>query len=114
MAGTPHSGIRDNHSRGTVGDFLRHHLKAGADLDLVTAYFTVFAYDKLRAELDHPGKFQPYVELCRLFDRQTEQGADMRLFAPDRPGRRVHHRHLPAETRRQPPGQPLLRPASRR
>ena len=35
------SGIRDNHSRGSVGDFLRQQLKAGADLDLVTAYFTV-------------------------------------------------------------------------
>lgn len=38
------SGIRDNHSRGSVGDFLRQELKAGADLDLVTAYFTIFAY----------------------------------------------------------------------
>lgn len=52
------SGIRDNHSRGSVGDFLRHHLKAGADLDLVTAYFTVFAYDKLRTELNHLGKIR--------------------------------------------------------
>ena len=34
------SGIRDNHRRGTVGDFLRAELKAGADLDIVTAYFT--------------------------------------------------------------------------
>jgi len=52
------SGLRDNHSRGSVGDFLRHHLKAGADLDLVTAYFTVFAYDKLRTELNHLGKIR--------------------------------------------------------
>ncbi len=36
----PKSGIRDNHSRGSVGDFLRQHLKAGADLDLVTASIT--------------------------------------------------------------------------
>ena len=49
------SGIRDNHSRGSVGDFLRQQLKAGADLDLVTAYFTVFAYDKLRTELNRLG-----------------------------------------------------------
>jgi hypothetical protein len=27
------------------------------------------------------GKSQPYVELCRLFDRQTEQGADMRAYS---------------------------------
>ncbi len=52
------SGIRDNHARGSVGDFLRQHLKAGADLDLVTAYFTVFAYDKLRTELNQLGKIR--------------------------------------------------------
>jgi hypothetical protein len=52
------TGIRDNHTRGTVGDFLRHQLKPGAELDLVTAYFTVFAYDKLRLELDHLGRIR--------------------------------------------------------
>jgi superfamily II DNA or RNA helicase len=52
------SGIRDNHGRGTVADFLRQQLKAGADLDLVTAFFTVFAYDKLRTELDALGRIR--------------------------------------------------------
>ena len=33
------SGIRDNHGRGRVADFPRQQLKAGADLDLVTAGF---------------------------------------------------------------------------
>jgi len=27
------------------------------------------------------GKPEPYAELCRLFDRQTEQGSDMRLYS---------------------------------
>jgi len=48
----PGTNLRDNHRRGTVADFLRHQLRPGAKLDLVTAYFTVFAYDKLRAELE--------------------------------------------------------------
>lgn len=52
------SGIRDNHNRGTVGDFLRKELTAGADLDIVTAYFTVFAYDKLRTQLNSLGKIR--------------------------------------------------------
>jgi hypothetical protein len=52
------SGIRDNHSRGSVGDFLRQQLKPGADLDLVTAYFTIFAYDKLRTELNQLGRIR--------------------------------------------------------
>jgi hypothetical protein len=41
---SPSSSLRDNHARGSVADFLRQHLKLGADLDLVTAYFTVFAF----------------------------------------------------------------------
>lgn len=53
-----HSGIRDNHDRGKVGDFLREQLKPGSDLDLVTAYFTIFAYDKLRANLDSLAKIR--------------------------------------------------------
>ena len=51
-AAVPRSGIRDNCRRGSVGDFYRQHLQPGADLDLVAAYFTVFAYDGLRAELN--------------------------------------------------------------
>ena len=50
------SGIRDNHQRGTVGNFLRHHLRPGADLDLVTAYFTVYAHDRLKSELASLGR----------------------------------------------------------
>ena len=56
--GTYPSGIRDNHHRGSVADFLSQQLKPGADLDLVTAYFTVFAYDRLRAHLDHLGRIR--------------------------------------------------------
>ena len=53
------SGIRDNTpQRGTVGDFLRSELKAGADLDIVTAYFTVFAHDKLQSHLDNLGRIR--------------------------------------------------------
>lgn len=75
------SGIKDNHSRGSVGDFLRQHLKPGADLDLVTAYFAVFAFDKLRTELNHLGKKEPYEALYRQFDRRTEQGSDMQMYS---------------------------------
>lgn len=53
-----YSGIRDNHSRGTVGDFLRTELRAGADLDIATVDFTVFAHDKLKAQLDNLGRIR--------------------------------------------------------
>jgi len=56
--GNDTSGIRDNHTRGSVADFLRANLRPGADLDLVTAYFTIFAYDKLRTQLDNLGRIR--------------------------------------------------------
>jgi len=52
------SGIRDNHQRGSVGDFLRRELKTGSGLDLVTAYFTIYAYERLRPELDVLGRIR--------------------------------------------------------
>jgi hypothetical protein len=39
------SGIRDNYSRGRVGDFLRKKIWAGSKLSIVSAYFTICAYE---------------------------------------------------------------------
>lgn len=74
----PHSGIRDNHARGSVGDFLRRQLKPGADLDLVTAYFTVFAYDQLRSQLDALGRIRLLfgeAAFIRNIDPENKEGA---------------------------------------
>lgn len=46
------SGIRDNHTRGTVADFLRSKCQEGSQLSIVSAYFTIYAYDALKAELE--------------------------------------------------------------
>src|SRR5438105_6965671 len=46
------SGLRDNHSRGTVADFLKAQIKQGSHLSVVSAYFTIYAYDALKAALD--------------------------------------------------------------
>ena len=46
------SGIRDNHTRGAVGDFLREQIRAGSRLSVVSAYFTIYAYEQLRDWLD--------------------------------------------------------------
>ena len=45
---TINSSIRDNHKRGTVGDFLISNIKNGSELSIVSAYFTIYAYQKLR------------------------------------------------------------------
>lgn len=47
-----HSGIRDNYSRGKVAGFLADKITSGSRLSVVSAYFTIYAYDALSRELD--------------------------------------------------------------
>jgi len=49
------SGLRDNHTRGSVADFLRAKSQTGSKLSIVSAYFTIYAYDALKAELERIG-----------------------------------------------------------
>ena len=49
---TSNSGIRDNHRRGLVADFLKAKIRGGSRLSVVSAYFTIYAYDLLREHLD--------------------------------------------------------------
>ena len=49
---TNNSGIRDNHRRGIVADFLKARIQTGSRLSVVSAYFTIYAYDALRGHLD--------------------------------------------------------------
>ena len=46
------SGIRDNLLRGTVHDFLEQEIQNGSDLSIVSAYFTIYAYEKMQPYLD--------------------------------------------------------------
>src|SRR5205823_4872564 len=46
------SGLRDNHTRGTVADFLLGKIRDGSKLSVVSAYFTIYAYDALKASLE--------------------------------------------------------------
>jgi len=41
------SSIRDNQGRGKVGDFLKDKIQAGSKLSIVSAYFTIYAYEHL-------------------------------------------------------------------
>jgi len=46
------SGIRDNHHRGSIGDFLKEKILQGSDLSFVSAYFTIYAYATLKDQFD--------------------------------------------------------------
>lgn len=47
----PISGIRDNCRRGSVGDFLREKIQTDSALSIVSAYFTIYAFEALQNEL---------------------------------------------------------------
>src|SRR4051812_9190765 len=51
----PTTGLRDNHTRGTVADFLKAKIHVGSSLSVVSAYFTIYAYDALKGSLDNIG-----------------------------------------------------------
>lgn len=42
------SGLRDNDTRGIVADFLKGKIQDGSRLSVVSAYFTIYAYDALK------------------------------------------------------------------
>ncbi len=44
-------GIRDNRNWGTVGDFLESEIKDGTSLSIVSAYFTIYAFEALKSSL---------------------------------------------------------------
>ncbi len=50
-ASLPKSAIRDNRHRGTVGDFLKAKVEANSTLSIVSAYFTIYAFDALKQQL---------------------------------------------------------------
>lgn len=45
--------IRDNFSNGSVGEFLTDNIVKDSNLSFVTAYFTIYAYEKLKPQLDN-------------------------------------------------------------
>ena len=50
-----HSGIRDNHYCGSVGDYLKPNIRDGSQMSVVSAFFTIYAYAALKDWLDRIG-----------------------------------------------------------
>jgi hypothetical protein len=46
------SGVRDNFKRGNVGEFLRNAIQPGAQLSIVSAYFTILALEKAKSSIE--------------------------------------------------------------
>ena len=46
------SSLRDNRERGSVGKFLYDNIKSDSELSIVSAYFTIYAYNQLKEKLN--------------------------------------------------------------
>jgi SNF2 family DNA or RNA helicase len=44
--------IRDNYQCGSVGEYLQEQIKPGSKLSIVSAFFTIYAYQQLKEKLD--------------------------------------------------------------
>ena len=47
-----YSAIKDNHTHGTVGEFLKTVITRNSEVSIVSAYFTIYAYHKLQENFD--------------------------------------------------------------
>ena len=75
------SNIRDNHDRGAVADFLRAEIKEGAKLSVVSAYFTVHAYQRLHESLDKIGSMRFLFGEPAFLDNLDSEHVQSKSFA---------------------------------
>ncbi len=52
------SRLLDNHNRGSVGAFLKNKIRADAALSVVSAYFTIYAFEALKPQLEGIGNMR--------------------------------------------------------
>ena len=89
--------IIDNRQR-RVGDFLRERIEAGSDLSIVSAYFTIYAYEALRHVLENTartrflygeprgvGEMDPSAGEARAFRLTEDGGVDLKQFLAQKP-----------------------------
>lgn len=74
------SNIRDNQKRGKVSSFLKRHLKEGAELKVVSAYFTIYAYYQLREELEQLNEVRFLFGEPRFLKRLDPEKHDAKAF----------------------------------
>ena len=75
-----HHGIRDNHSRGQVADFLSAKIVEGSRLSVVSAYFTIYAYEALSEALDGVESLQFLFGEPRFIQALDPEKTDKKAF----------------------------------
>lgn len=89
---TSNSGIRDNHSRGTVGDFLQKAIAHDSKMSVVSAYFTIYAYAELRPQLDQIHSMRFLFGEPRFLARLDPEKTDKKAFDIEESGLNLSNR----------------------
>ena len=74
------TGILDNYSEGKVGYFLSKHILPGSDLAFVSAFFTIYAYQRLKAALDEISSLRFLLGEPRFLHEISPDGAESKSF----------------------------------
>jgi len=88
----PASGIRDNHHRGSVGSFLQGKIQSGSRLSIVSAYFTIYAFEALKAQLTVIEDLQFLFGEPRFVRSLDPDKTDKKSFQIEDDGLQLQHR----------------------
>lgn len=95
------SGLRDNHTRGSVAEFLKAKIQPGSRLSVVSAYFTIYAYDALKDCLDNISHLDFLFGEPTLINRLDPSKTEKKAFIIDGDGlelaNRLHQKRVAKE-----------------
>ena len=86
------NGIKDNHTRGKVADFLGARLAEGSRLSVVSAYFTIYAYEALSEELERIGSLRFLYGEPRFISALDPEKTDKKAFKIEDEGLELSNR----------------------
>jgi hypothetical protein len=88
------SGIRDNFRRGSVGDFLKEKIQPGSKLSIVSAYFTIYAFEALKDHLLEIDSLNFLFGEPRFVRSLDPDKTDKKAFKIEDEGLKLANRHL--------------------
>lgn len=94
IASAPRSGIRDNLERGSVGDFLKDKIQPGSKLSIVSAYFTIYAFEALKDHLLQIDSLNFLFGEPRFVRSLDPEKTDKKAFKIEDTGLKLANRHL--------------------
>jgi len=86
------SGIRDNYRRGKAADFLRAKIAPDSHLSVVSAYFTIYAFDALKEHLSSIGHLNFLFGEPRFVKALDPDRTEQKAFIIDPAGLRLANR----------------------